>query len=149
MIQRLKYVYEKQLLISRSVSTCASTRGGGLLKVKDFVRSVALMAWAKDTGCPWEARTCAHVARGGHLEVLQWARARDPQCPWDATTCAAAAGAGHLAVVRWARKHGCGWDDSTCRFAARHGHLAVLQWMRQQDPPCPWDTETICPDAAL
>ncbi len=31
---------------------------------------------ARSQGCPWDERTCANAARGGHLEVLQWAKAR-------------------------------------------------------------------------
>jgi hypothetical protein len=45
------------------------------LKVADFVWSVGQLAWARENGCPWEARTCIFVAKGGNLETLQWARA--------------------------------------------------------------------------
>jgi len=38
-------------------------------KVDDFVGSVEKLAWAKDNGCPWEIKTCALIAAGGHLEV--------------------------------------------------------------------------------
>ena len=43
---------------------------------------------------PVERATCAAAAKGGHLEVLQWAR--ENRCPWNAGTCSGAAGAGHL-----------------------------------------------------
>ena len=38
---------------------------------------------------PWDERTCAQAARGGHLEVLKWLR--DPNipggpCPWNIMT---------------------------------------------------------------
>jgi hypothetical protein len=52
-------------------------------------------------GCPWDEGTCYWAAKGGHLEVLQWARASG--CPWDANTCAWAARGGHLDVLQWAR----------------------------------------------
>jgi hypothetical protein len=44
---------------------------GGVVafKVDDFVGSVEKLAWAKDNGCPWEIKTCALIAAGGHLEV--------------------------------------------------------------------------------
>ena len=49
------------------------------LKLVDFCGSVERLAWAKDNGCPWEARTCAYIATGGQLEVLVWgADARVP-----------------------------------------------------------------------
>ena len=52
------------------------------------------------------------AAKGGHLEVLKWARAND--CPWGALTCAWAAKCGHLEVLQWARENGCPWNEDTC-----------------------------------
>jgi hypothetical protein len=71
---------------------CARANGGGLLQVMDFIRSVELLAWAKENGCPWVARTCALIAQQGHLPVPR--RARELDCPWDASTCAALLTAG-------------------------------------------------------
>jgi hypothetical protein len=31
------------------------------------------LQWARANGCPWDASTCSNAARGGHLDVLQWA----------------------------------------------------------------------------
>ena len=45
-------------------------------------------------GCPWNWRTCAAAARGGHLEALIWARENRCGFPWD-VLCAFAA------VVGW------------------------------------------------
>jgi len=36
-----------------------------------------VLQWARASGCPWDANTCAWAARGGHLDVLQWARANE------------------------------------------------------------------------
>ena len=60
-----------------------------ILRVPTFVRSVALLRWARENGCPWDERTCAAAAAAGNLEVLQWTR--EHGCPWDEKTCAAAA----------------------------------------------------------
>ena len=60
-----------------------------ILGVPTFVRSVALLRWARENGCPWDERTCAAAAAAGNLEVLQWTR--EHGCPWDEKTCAAAA----------------------------------------------------------
>ena len=79
------------------------------LKLKDFVGSVERLAWAKENGCPWDERTSAAVAKGGHLEALRWAREHD--CPWNEWTCLNAAMHGHLAVLTWAREHLCPWDE--------------------------------------
>ena len=140
------------------------------LRVKEFIASVQLLAWAKGSGCPWVASTCAVAAKYGQLEALQWARehgcewdaetcryaalgghlevlrwAREHHCPWNARTCTCAAQEGHLAVLEWAREHGCEWDAETCTYAAYGGHLEVLKWAREHH--CEWDAET-CASAA-
>ena len=74
--------------------------------------------------CPWDEKTCAGAALGGHLQVLQWARAND--CPWDKRTCAGAALGGHLKVLQWARANGCQWDEESVAAAAEGGHLEVM-----------------------
>lgn len=60
--------------------------------------------------------TCYGTARCGHLAVLQWARQQG--CPWDATTCQGAAFGGHLAMLQWLRQQGCLWDREDCRNIA-------------------------------
>jgi len=115
------------------------------LRVIDFVGSIERLAFAKESGCPWQAETCAIVARGGNLDVLIWARKNN--CPWGVGTCAWAARGGHMKMLRWARANGCPWDWLTCAWAARGGHLNVLKWAREQDPVCPWN-EATCKCAA-
>jgi hypothetical protein len=58
----------------------AATTKKEILRVATFVRSVSILAWARENGCLWNARTFNAAAAGGHLEVLQWARANG--CPW-------------------------------------------------------------------
>jgi hypothetical protein len=41
-----------------------------------------------------------------------------------------AARGGHLELLKWARAHGCAWDSHTSSAAAGGGHLLVLQWLR-------------------
>jgi hypothetical protein len=76
----------------------------------------------RGNGCPWDAFTCFRAARGGHFEVLQWARVND--CPWDRWTCAMAAQGGHLEVLQRARANGCPWDERTRRVARGD----ILEW---------------------
>jgi hypothetical protein len=114
-----------------------------IFRVPTFVRSVALLRWARENGCPWDERTCAAVAAGGNLEVLKWAR--ENGCPWDEETCASAAEGGHLDILKWARENSCPWDEWTCAYAAGGGHLEVLKWARENS--CPWDEHT-CYNAA-
>jgi hypothetical protein len=33
-----------------------------------------MLRWAREQGYPWDESTCEHAAKGGHLEVLRWAR---------------------------------------------------------------------------
>jgi hypothetical protein len=111
----------------------AGPTGGVPLKIKDFIGSVELLAWAKENGCPWVVRTCAVIARHGHQQVLR--RARELDCPWGESTCAATAEGGHLDVLVWAREHGCQWDEETCDLAVEGGHLEVLRWAIEHGCP--------------
>ena len=112
-------------------------------RMPNFVGSVSRLAWAKERGCPWNAKTFMCIAEDGNLEVAKWAKERG--CPWDEWTCTQAAKGGHLEVLQWARANGAPWDAWTCANAARGGHLEVLQWARANGAP--WDEET-CRDAA-
>ena len=56
---------------------------GAPFKVTDFAGSEERLAWAKANRCPWEQKTCECIAKGGHLEVLRWAR-EEHHCPWAA-----------------------------------------------------------------
>ena len=104
--------------IVTSVAGVASS-AGRLAWVRGL--SGAAPSWVRE----WNWRTSRHLAAGGALEALQWARANG--CAWDAGTCSAAAGGGHLEVLQWARANGCEWDASTCMRAAEGGHMAVMQ----------------------
>ena len=73
--------------------------------VQAVVTSVRLCAWAKDTGCPWNASICAFAALEGNFEVLQWAKTNG--CAWDWRTYEWAGKAGHLQLQQWAIDHGC------------------------------------------
>jgi hypothetical protein len=91
------------------------------------VTALPLLAWARDLGLPWTARTAARIAVGGHLEVLQQARADG--CPWDNMVCNAAAAFNHLELLQWAHGNGCPWSERTCEHVALGGHLEVLKWL--------------------
>ena len=109
----------------------AATTKKEILRVATFVRSVSILAWARENGCLWNARTFNAAAAGGHLEVLQWARANG--CPWVEGTCGEAAKGGDLEVLQWAHSNGCPWNEWTCTNAANGGHLEVLLWARARE----------------
>lgn len=98
------------------------------------VGSVEQLRYARDLGCPWDARTCAAAAAVGTLDVLQYARANG--CAWDASTASAAAQGGHLEVLRWAKSNGCPIETIACAKAARGGHLHIVRFLRESG--CPW-----------
>lgn len=88
------------------------------LPVKEFVFSQERFMWACSNGLPLDdKRTCAAFARGGDLEMLQWARANG--CPWDA----------RVVMI--------GWDDRvvTEKFAGvvitDESHREVLEWVME------------------
>jgi uncharacterized protein YabN with tetrapyrrole methylase and pyrophosphatase domain len=45
-------------------------------------------------------------------------------------TCYFAAKGGHLEVLQWAHENGCPWDKDTCLHAVKNGHLDILQYLR-------------------
>ena len=130
--------------------------GAARLRLADFCTSVDRLAWANRNGCTWDAGSsyyngpgqnpCALAARGGHLEVLKWAR--EQGCPWlrKHSICYDAAGGGHLDVLKWARAHNFRWNAQLCALAAEGGHLQVLMWARANG--CPWDPRITCSRAA-
>ena len=79
--------------------------------------------------------------RGGHLEVLQWARRERVPVGHVDVRGRCAAEAGHLEVLQWAHQNGCPWDEHTFMWAAMEGHLEVLQWARENG--CPWNVECV------
>src|SRR5271169_4775363 len=50
--------------------------------------SVELVLWYSALLPRYEFEICLGAARGGHLEVVQWARARSPPHSWDSRVCA-------------------------------------------------------------
>jgi hypothetical protein len=86
----------------------------------------------------FEMTQSSSAARGGNLDVLQYARANG--CPWNASTCSNAASNGHTDIIRWARDNGCPWNAKTCFNAARNNRLKVVRWLHANG--CPWDART-------
>lgn len=61
--------------------------------------------FARENGCEWDTRVCEYAARGGHLELIKWARAHD--APWDINASHAAYSNQHQEVLAWILDHGC------------------------------------------
>jgi len=101
-------------------------------------------------GAEWDEETSEAAAKGGHLELLQWARAQTPPTTWDKRTGNGAAGCGQFAALKWARAQTpqAPLDLLLSLGAARNGHLEVLEWACAQSPPAEWDEGT-CQYAAM
>jgi hypothetical protein len=92
--------------------------------------------------CIEEGNVFTKAARGGHIDVLEWAKEifkeDNRPCPYDRNITASAAAGGHLATLKWLRNeqiHGgpdyvFPWDGLTCEKAARAGHIHILEWVR-------------------
>jgi hypothetical protein len=71
--------------------------------ITPFCKSLSTFVWAVANGCRWQlVETCGTLARGGHLEVLMWAREQG-----------------------W-----CSWGEGTCRSKNNRGFAAHLQRRR-------------------
>ena len=68
--------------------------------------------------------------------MLKWLRSKSNGCPWDERTYANAAMGGHSDVLKWARANGCPWDKEMCSFAVRKGDMKILEWLRENGCPC-------------
>ena len=130
----------RDLLEAEGWHANTTTAPNARLQIKDFVGSVARLRWALSHNYKkWDTTTCAAIASGGELSVLQWAR--ENGCPWDDATIKCSARHGHLELLKWAVEHGCPCrEEEVCDAAARGGQLEVLKWLRSRG--CEWSTET-------
>jgi hypothetical protein len=106
------------------------------------VPEVSSYSWP--VALPWDWKTCANAAKGGHLHILQWLH--EQHCPWNQETCENAAARGDLVMLTWLHQHHCPWDDYTYSMAAANGHLHVVQWLYENQ--CPWNERTFAYAAA-
>jgi len=74
---------------------------------------------------------CSKAAKGGHLDLLQWAQAQGMNTISDATGYAAAR-AGHVKILQWLKDNNY-YDDRSLedveQIAAELGYIHVLQWV--------------------
>jgi len=93
---------------------------------------------------PWDWKTCAYAAAGGHLRIVQWLY--EMKCPWNQETSEYAAARGDLTMLRWLHQHHCPWGDYTYSMAAANGHFDLVQWLYEKN--CPWNEGTCAYAAA-
>lgn len=104
-----------------------------------------ILQWARSAGCPWSAKTCASAALGGHLHVLTWLRANG--CPWSSSASERAAEGGHLDVLKWLDANGCSMSPFVCSDAAkvRRAYMFSLSLSFSIFSPC----LRLCPSVSL
>jgi hypothetical protein len=73
------------------------------------------------------------AARGGHLDVLKYAR--ENGCLWDVSSlcrsmCINAVIGGNVECLKYVREHKCPMDSRTCDKAAEYGRLEMLKYLR-------------------
>ncbi|AJF97552.1 ankyrin repeat protein [Pandoravirus inopinatum] len=81
----------------------------------------------------WDDRTCTQAARGGHLDVLQWALANG--CPHeDRMIYDVAARSGCIDVIEWVHTQGMRGSTHLWEYAVRSGSLDMLKWVDANNP---------------
>ncbi|CAI6356757.1 unnamed protein product [Macrosiphum euphorbiae] len=98
--------------------------------------NLEFLRYAKENGCPWDARTCTLAAKSGHLECLKYAR--ENGCDWDVWTCAFASDSGQLECLMYARENGCPWDGMSYILAKSNGHSACMKYVLKDGLPGIW-----------
>ena len=88
-----------------------------------------------------DASICTAAARGGHLEVLKWAR--QELIPWGEDTFDEAVKNGHFELLRWAHGEGCKWSVNSIELACVYKHLDIATWLHGQHCPAPADVCTL------
>ncbi len=79
------------------------------------------------------------AARGGSLEVLQYAR--ENGCLWDVCsmyknmTISAVIG-GNVECLKYVLAQKCSMDAKACEIAAQHGHVEILKYLRPMGSTC-------------
>eukprot|EP00966_Prymnesium_polylepis_P029774 691404-Prymnesium_polylepis.1 len=92
-----------------------------------------LLQWAHANGCEIDREVvCYQAAMGGHLELLQWAHATEGKID-TAACCVAAAKRGHRAVFEWLLAMRVDLMGDVCSSLAKHGDLEGLRQARLKD----------------
>ncbi|PNH04065.1 hypothetical protein TSOC_009814, partial [Tetrabaena socialis] len=105
--------------------------------------NMALMAWLREMGCPWDENVFARAAKDGSEEQLEWLA--EQGCPMgdDGQPYVWATSGGNLAILPCLRRLGCPWSPDGSTFTSlfkRGGNVKrALSWMLDQGCPVDWD----------
>ena len=138
--------------IDDAVRTTSSVR---TMPIALAVQSVPMLKWYVAHDGPLNKKTSLWIAKGGHLDVLAYAKSKG--CRFHSRIWKVAAHEGHLDVLKYGFKAfackstypdpRCRRDKELCLEAAKGGRLHVLQYLRDS-VGCPWDADEMCHVAA-
>ena len=110
-----------------------------------------ILQWAQQKNLPCNSRTCAEIAKHGHLSLLKYAHENVTYRYTSAKRTFKCSLESHVLECRWEKKatyhheNECLWDEDTCRSAAVNGHIECLQYAHENG--CRWNKDT-CAQAA-
>lgn len=116
---------------------------GGVVERGDMVTMQALLAQHPGVYrlTAWDDHLMAYAALGGHIAMMAFLR--EHGCPWNSWVTEFAARANHLAALQWLHAHGCpfwlvtqdGKFGQVWKDALRgRGDRALLQWLKDLAP---------------
>ena len=169
LIQMLRFVVDLGCPLRSSAYAVAA-------QLSDAAKSIHLMQWLRQAGCPLDARVGVQLVKAGIGKIFSRQQAlnlgyhpsdidyhggselnptkvrllwlKDQGCEWDQEMLIAAAGTGDTSVVEWLLSKGVSWGNgrAVMTAAAKGGHLKTVQWLRCQG--CQWGAEVTIQAAA-
>jgi hypothetical protein len=100
-------------------------------------RSVPLMKWMREKGCPWTQQDFEIAVRTENMEVIRWLTEEGYSWYKDIVTVHSAVRTKNMEVIQWVVEHG--WPVvgySLLTTAARTGDMDVMQYLRGKG--CHW-----------
>ncbi len=92
------------------------------------------LEWLFAYGYPPSSKVVDGAARGGRIDVLEWARDRAIQGS-DRACNEAALVSGHLNALQWLRANGYPWDHRVIEYAYNFRYDDMLEWAREHGCP--------------
>ena len=132
----IKYFHEQNFELHFEVICSAAAYAG----------AINIIQYAVSIGKNFDSRVYHGAARGGYIDILDFAFSIGC-CELDKLTCSSAAGTNQLQALKWARSHGCQWDQ-TCCFEALVGILRdgngteTLNYLIENQ--CPMEGVVLC-----
>jgi hypothetical protein len=129
------YSAVKDYMIENKIHERSHNRRIALMLVLAEWGALSCIKLLRDYGVKWGEGTCEVAARGGHLDVLKYAR--ENGCLWEVSSpykgmCISAIIGGNVECLKYVQERKCQMplDNRPCERAAEHGHLEMLKYLR-------------------